>query len=1241
MTLQEVKPFTSVVKPREEVIKGVIEEAVNLANIFMYNELRGKHPEADLLTPSVLYNSEDFLRRTYVSMEIKNIILLVMGGLAGVSYVYLDEKGNRLPVSKRVIVIPSALGGGKTHLLATLYHVVKLYNEKKERVAEYFEDKKLKYGLSHVCKTLKEYGDVKVVVIAGDTRALAPTPDDPLVIDGYRVHTPWGLMGYLLGEYEKIRKADENQTPPTVDELRGLLRNKRVLILVDEAVEYMVRAVRLDAVVRGYSEAFLSFIRNLAVAVNETPHSVLVVTLPAEFREGGIGRSFQHPEYVERINSMLQRVAPEYHSPLVFEKDISAVFRKRLFENIDSEQVKRNVELVLRQIRERVEVDAELRNSIKAKYQDVLLFFEKLKETYPFHPYFIELIVNIAVRNPGLGLTRYLLAFVSRLVKYIYDSKEKLGRDPALSLITPWIIPLEYTEFREELLRGMISELRAEFNRIYEQDVRSHASRIRELIFQERSLDRNQLLTLIKGCIATTVWLSTIPGQGTKRSEAIKIYLAKDELPSVIYDPIAHRDAIGADVINTLNDLLNTSTYLVLTPDEKVFYATIPDVLAIVRQKYLGLTDFDALRRLELLVTRVSFRRGEHIKDIVPITMSREIEIENIVARQLEGRDDPVLVIYMGLEDPPSSIADIVLVRNNIVLLLPDFGVSPEQLGLHYTERIRRVIGSEPGNMKDYIKSLLKLLRAVESVKEEREFLRELAGEENLNYVQSVLENIKSEVEKHLVISIYSVLRKAVAGRQKKVYDVDLRPYGDESEDLSILCRRLEEYLEKRGVITEWDWSDIVEELRDWSDVWDLDKSPKKFIKVGEIWTQLLESQNVKPHLTGFKDFEKALRIAYLGRKIAFKYNGEILWLNHPYSPGEAEKKIKTGLPLCDWDRDVLDKLKRMNGDLRQTEIVSPRYIIKEYIQKLKKKAEVKPGERVIRKLVVYKPDARIELDEFLAVLKSEGEIVEELAKYPIVLVEEKPRRVFNVVVDSVNDRTFRREELLDFELEGKGEIKVRGKLDSTEVFDVGVLLEVKDASGNLVVESRLEKRRTPGSFEVKSTIDKPGEYVVLLRAEESEGYSVSIPVARVKVKGEVCTENEVDVGRLSEIISSPVVKAELKSVEIKGKLSRAVVHELSDVLKLLNSYDVRVTGYLETREKEEDIRVHFRNKRTDVASKIITAIGPVDMEVDLRLDGLTLSKLRELDKVSRTLLDPHKPLASITKIRVRECKRI
>jgi hypothetical protein len=1247
MTSQSAKPFTRVLRPRPEVLEGELVEAVNLADIYIYNELRDKASGAQLLRPNPLYDPREFLKRTHFSEAIKQVVIKVFGGLAGLTSVYLDERGATRPINSRVYIIPSHLGGGKTHLLATLYHLAKLFNEGGvEEVLRYIDDERVRHALRHALSLLREkYGVIRIVALVGDTRQLAPSPDNPVEIDGVKIYTPWGLLAYLLGAYRELEASDRGFYAPRRDDLVRILHGKSVLILLDEAVEYMELAVRISSTYTDYDESYISFIRNLAEAVRAVPGVVLVVSLPAEYREGRLVPGIQKPEYVEQIDGMLSRVEHEYITPLE-KRDLIEVFRKRLFENAYSKEVAENARLVKYEVESKIHGDSTLLESIKAKYGDVAGFTRLVLEYYPFHPAFIEVLVNIASTIPGLGTTRYLLAYVARLIRHIYESKQRRGRDPPVALITPWLIPLNRVEFRTELLRGLSTQYQSEFQRIYEQDVKPWATKIENYVWAAESAPRQAVVDFIMGALAETIWLYTIPGRGMKTST--RLYPEVRELPVILYEPILFSTIPCADVLNALNELKESSTYLAEV-DGRPFYALVPDIEKLLRERYLSTGDEVALLTLEQRFINVAgFKPGRRIKQVVPIVTSRVSEIESQLREVLASTQDPVLFIYLGLTEPPSELEDVVLIRNNIVLLLPDYKANPRELGLFYPENLKRITGSEAQSLLEYLKSLLRLYKVVSELYSNKELLRMEFGEEYLEFIVSRLKKIKEDTEKQIVTAIYASLKTAVVGKQRITYSVELKPIGEEEiRDLSSLAKLVEETLEKRGVLTSWSWQDLYNQLKHMSELWDpLDRSIKKPIRVGELWEQILISNAVKPHLTGFNEFREMLKAAYLNNDVAFKYGDHLLWLDHPYTVEVAAQYYRTRFSkegrLNNWENDVERKLSALGVKLVDVEVVSPSYIIDKYIERLKGKTAIKPGEKVVRRLLVYLPEGSQDFEVFIASYKSKRELVEALSKYPVVLVEETPPRVFDVRVVGVNGAPFTGKPV-SVEGDKSATLLIEGVVESSEEFEV--IVEAKARSEDGVVVARVDSKvRTPGNYKLQLVLDKAGEFNVFVSGYEPKGYrSPELHVAYVRVRGELCRDIQVSGVELAKWLerAQEALRIEVKSIAVKGRVARYAISHLREVLEDLAKLRVTASGSIVQRTSSgEYVKAEFKNANTSKIARVIASLGvEEDLEVDMEFANIAPNTLSSARSAREKLLGY--PLAPLVTGVITECRKI
>lgn len=1239
---QRAKPVYEILKPHHEVLHGEIVEALNLADIYVYNELNDKLKTKQMIHETPLHSPVGFLKRTHVSDNIAKTILKVFGSLSGVTNIPLDPHGRRSEIiTSRVYLIPSLLGGGKTHLLITLYHIARLFNRKKRNMIGFISSyrRDLEYGLKHVIDVLIEKtNEIKIVALVGDNSILCPDPRHPIEFkDGTKIYTPWGLLAYILGEYDKIKSYDETFTPPREDVLRQILMNKRVLILFDESSEYMVTAVRLSSEITGYSEAYTAFIRNLAMAVASVDGAVLVFTLPAEYREGSFRAGPQHPEYVEQIFAMINRVRFEAIPPLEIQRDIAEVLKRRLFSNIDSREVKEYIHGLLRIVQGKILKDSTLKESIQALYGGIPDVLERLKKTYPFHPYFIALLVNIGLRVSSLGMTRGLVSYVAKIIRYIYNVKLPV------SLITTWSIPIEESEYRSHLISGLLTA--GELQKIYEEDVRKYRADPRYVLESDLRTRENELL-FIKGCLVKTIWLTTIPGEGRRVGDALKFYPEKIHLPAIIYDPLVYSDIHLADVLNALSELKGTLLYI---NEEygKVFFTIMPDIIQLIRGYYRQMTDYDALRMLERYATQLS--SGRKFKHVVSLLTSNINEIERLVLDALQSTDDPVLFIYLALRHPPSRLLDVVLRRNNIALLVPEYSADPRSLGLFVSENVRKIMGDPDPTMLGYIKQLLRVLAAIQNIRSNQEYLRQIAGETLLPVVYRKLKDIWEEASRQFNNAVLSSFRKVYIGKTFEEVPVDLRPVhgGDIEYDLSRLASALENYLHRRGYRMEWSWSTLYIDTRDWREIWAKEMYIKKPIKIRDFWIQLLDSPGIKPHITTREDFLVAIREGYEEGCLAFKYTGRIIWLDYPLSINDTLlDRARKNQPLLDWERHVLRIIRSEGVNVMDLEIIHPEEIIDEFIEQVKVRARAGVEKRVIRRLAVFIGDEMIDLEKYLASINSPQELVEKLIYHPIMLIEEVAPASYNLVVDYVNDNMYTGKPL---EIRGDelAEIHVVGKTESKNYpYKINIELYAENLATKEIHILDKTMLDGPGRYVLRGRITSPGEYLVIVKAvgnDPRKFHPPEIPVAKAIVSGEVCVEKTLSG---SELISwfREGLRQEIVKFVVEGRVRR-YMHDL--LYKLFNDKSMgksRVSGVLKIIPgSSEEIIIEVRGTSSSKLANLINflrTLGEIS-EIHLEVSNIDIEQIKNNIVVKSILTNTTRGLASLVSLYVRECKKI
>ncbi len=213
-----------------------------------------------------------------------------------------------------VLTLITQFGGGKTHTLASLYH---LANAGRDAGA-----------LPGVSELLRESGiseapAARVGVFVGN--AWDPSEGK---------ETPWiDLARQLAGNdgVAALGSAAET-TPPGTEALARVFAaaNAPVLLLFDEVLNFVNRH-------RPMADSFHAFLQNLTVAVTGSTHAAAIISLP----RSQIEMTEWDQEWQDRITKVVRRVARDLIAN--DESEISEVVRRRLFEDLGSERVRRRI----------------------------------------------------------------------------------------------------------------------------------------------------------------------------------------------------------------------------------------------------------------------------------------------------------------------------------------------------------------------------------------------------------------------------------------------------------------------------------------------------------------------------------------------------------------------------------------------------------------------------------------------------------------------------------------------------------------------------------------------------------------------------------------------------------------------------------------------------------------------------------------------------------------------------------
>ena len=500
-------PWTDVVRPHPDIERGELDVSVYAADL-------GGVDADDPNVPRVYRDAGEFFRTTYMTRNLQRLltdVLTVIGGGRG----------------DRVIQLRTPFGGGKTHSLVALYHLVKHRTD-------------IDPGL---LDGIPDPGPGKVVVLSG----IDLDPFKPRQVDGLSIHTLWGELAYRLGgasAYEDVRIHDEEGAAPGGDTLRDLIGARPTVILLDEVLVYVESAGGATGENPRRRQA-LVFLQKLTEVVRNLPHAAMVYSLQASTHEAAGDEALltDLEKLVTRVDAKREPVSDD---------ELTRVVQRRLFPDFGSRP--EHAEVAARVAREYAVAYRRAREAYgqtaadqRAAGVEAELFEERVRESYPFHPELLDLMYHRWGSLPSYQRTRGALQFLARVVHALWHGAR--GRQP---LIGPGDAPLE-----DELVRGaffsQVGQPREQYTSVLSADVVGQQARAR-IVDQRLAADSPRYKELEVGTrVATAVMLYSF---GARESEAPGVVEA--DLVQGLTTPDIDRNVIAA----ALSDLRDQLLYL-------------------------------------------------------------------------------------------------------------------------------------------------------------------------------------------------------------------------------------------------------------------------------------------------------------------------------------------------------------------------------------------------------------------------------------------------------------------------------------------------------------------------------------------------------------------------------------------------------------------------------------------------------------------------------------------------------
>ncbi len=381
-----------------------------------------------------------FFSRTCFTRALKEHAGMVLRRLSG-------KTENTAPV----LTLVTQFGGGKTHTLASLYHIANAGADAAQ--------------LPGVTDLLNEAGIAKtpparVGVFVGNAY-------DPA--EGRE--TPWiDLARQLAGDKGVAALgAAAKTTPPGTEALANVFAaaDAPVLLLFDEVLNFVNRH-------RPMAEPFHAFLQNLTVAVTGTTQAAAVISLP----RSQVEMTDWDQQWQDRITKVVRRVARDLIAN--DESEISEVVRRRLFEDLGNERIRKRVaktyadwccERTARLPDEWLAVDTA---TTAAKAKEFLR--DRFEACYPFHPATLSVFQRKWRALAQFQQTRGALAMLAQWISWA--AREQFTKARTEPLITLGSAPLAVPEFRAVVL-GQLGESR--LDAAIDADLAGTAARARPL----------------------------------------------------------------------------------------------------------------------------------------------------------------------------------------------------------------------------------------------------------------------------------------------------------------------------------------------------------------------------------------------------------------------------------------------------------------------------------------------------------------------------------------------------------------------------------------------------------------------------------------------------------------------------------------------------------------------------------------------------------------------------------------
>lgn len=408
VVVEDLPSWRDVMEPHQDVARGVYRKAEFAADL------------AQVASGDASMEYQDpveFFSRTYVTSGMRDLLVQ--------SLRRVGDKGG-----EPVIQLKTAFGGGKTHSMLALYHLLRSGGAKLPNTEGILGAA----GLGSLPR-------VNVAVVVGTS--LDPSrAQRPADLPGITVNTMWGDIAAQLARsakkpelYKIVQEADRRHVSPGSRAFTELFDAcGPCLVLLDELVAYAKKLSDKD-MPAGTFDNFVTFIQEITEGAKQSKNSLVVASIPQSENEIGGANGQKALDAIEHTFGRLESVWKPVSASEGFE-----VVRRRLF--LDCKK-------------------PELRDAVCGRFSEMyregsgdfpveageLDYHRRLKACYPIHPEFFDRLYEDWTTLEDFQRTRSVLRLMASVIHELW-----MANDPS-PMIMPGSLPLDVPAVEGELTR--------------------------------------------------------------------------------------------------------------------------------------------------------------------------------------------------------------------------------------------------------------------------------------------------------------------------------------------------------------------------------------------------------------------------------------------------------------------------------------------------------------------------------------------------------------------------------------------------------------------------------------------------------------------------------------------------------------------------------------------------------------------------------------------------------------------